>query len=103
MIKANAVITWESSCEFSQVLNHKFYPMFELRDFDDNNWSIVVENVELLDNHVTLSKIYYLVDEAPHDRLSKDVEFNLFHGKNLIGTGRITQSVAYLDTSSQMS
>ena len=60
-----------------------------------NAWSLVIEKVESeSDEYDWVANVRYLVDEAPHDDLNADREFELFEGAKCVATGVLLEEQA---------
>lgn len=58
-----------------------------------NAWSLVVEKIQTQsDEYEWIANIRFLVDEAPHDELCPNREFELYEGAKCVATGVILES-----------
>lgn len=54
----------------------------------ENAWSLVIEKIESeSDEYDWVADIRYLVDEAPHDELRPNRQFELYEGAKLVASG----------------
>lgn len=71
-------------------INEKYYPMLKIKGQTSIfNWSIVIVNLEKNNDLTTISQIYFLVDDAPHNILVTGLEFYLFEGSKKVAEGKI--------------
>ena len=87
-----AEIKWLKNTEHKNIprIGEKYYPIIRLDNCDKPlNWSVVVENIEFLDDFITISEICFLMDTAPHSLLVEKTKFFLYEGHNLIAQGKI--------------
>lgn len=67
-----------------------FYPMIKI-DGDNKmiNWSLFLINKKFISEYQTISKIGFLMKNAPHHLLKPGVKFKLFEGAKEIASGEI--------------
>ena len=71
-------------------VNENFYPMLKLDSYNESmNWSLVLKNIQFINNHETISEVDFIMKNAPHELLSKGSNFELYEGNHLVARGRI--------------
>ena len=89
-----ATIKWLSELEGGKKelppLNENYYPMIKIEGYEETfNWSFTLVNLEKINDLETISKIYFLMPNAPHHLLSSGSKFTIHIGSSLIGHGII--------------
>lgn len=68
----------------------KYAPLIRIAgETQDNNWSILVNNFELIDSTTTFAKVSYLFPENAPNNLMPGIRFELYEGRKLVACGEI--------------
>lgn len=67
---------------------NKYAPLIRIKDSNEN-WSLVVNNYERVDDVTTIAVIYYLVPENAPDNLVVGLNFDLYEGSKRVAFGKI--------------
>jgi hypothetical protein len=63
-------------------------------DWPVEAWSLVVDRIDAPHGpNKWLARVGFLVDEAPHERLTDDADFGLYEGKRCVARGHVVSRV----------